>query len=85
MAMKMTIEYDIYGRTQEIPASIFDNEQVIEIAKTNAELDLRREAVFGKIKHQMVPPRKDIGGEFELFGLLHSSGMRFLREVKDGD
>lgn len=83
--MKMEIEYDIYGRTQEIPASVFDNEQVIEIAKTNAELDLRREGVFGDIKHETTKPREDIGGEWALYGLLHSSGMRFLKEVKDGD
>jgi hypothetical protein len=57
MAMKMTIEYDIYGRTQQIPDSMFHNEQIIEIAKTNAEYELRREAVFGEIKHELLRHR----------------------------
>jgi len=85
MAMKMTIEYDIYGRTQEIPAVYFNDEQMIKMAKTNAEFDLHRDGVFGEIKHETVRPRENIGGEYALFGLLHSSGKRFLREVKDGD
>jgi hypothetical protein len=80
MAMKMTIEYEIFGRETFIAREVSDNEEVIQAAEKTAEYQLRAEGVFGEITHQ-------IEGRDEIYPFvsLLSRGKKFLREVKDGD
>ena len=77
--MKMTIEYEIYGRDTVLHPKFIEADDFIDAIKRDAELSLRQSGVFGPIDHKVHLQEGEEGSN----AWVSSSGKRFLREVTE--